>query len=94
MSQEAPRSARDDAARMLVAAFGTVFPVLLGAACVARLAPVSPDLRFALALVLLVPAWLAAVCTALLARSAARALAGCLIASALLALLTYGAPAL
>jgi hypothetical protein len=76
--------ATNAAVHTLVSAVATLPPVLLGAAALARRLPMDADARFALAFTLLVPAWVAAMCTALLARTSWRALLYCSVASVLI----------
>lgn len=76
----------------LAAIVGTLPVALFANACIARFLPLSAETRFAVAYAALIPTWLIAMCWAWLARSPLRVWLICLIATALLAGLTYGIP--
>jgi hypothetical protein len=75
--ERAPRPRWDRWLRVGAALFGTLPAVLLGASAVARTLPMTSDMRFALAFILIIPAWVGAMCAAFLARSGVRALLVC-----------------
>ena len=76
----------------LAATLGTLPVALFANACIARFLPLSADTRFAMAYVALMPTWLSAMCWAFLAKSTLRVWLVCLVATALLAGLSYGVP--
>ncbi|WP_437277999.1 hypothetical protein WME90_43365 [Sorangium sp. So ce375] len=87
------RRARLDAAlRVLAALIGTLPLAVLGSVCLARFAPFGEATRSAVGFSLVVPLWLAAMCVAFLARSAARAWGGCAALGAVLLALAYWVP--
>lgn len=92
MTHEAKPTRLDLVLRIIAATLGTLPVALLTSACIARFAPLSPDLRFAIAYAALVPLWVSAMCVAFLARRGAHALFACALVSALLALCVWGAP--
>ncbi|WP_437287317.1 hypothetical protein [Sorangium sp. So ce406] len=65
---------------------------VLSSVCLARFAPLSEGARGALGFSLVVPLWVAAMCVAFLARSAARAWGMCAALSAVLFALAYAVP--
>ncbi|WP_437633791.1 hypothetical protein [Sorangium sp. So ce854] len=88
-----PRIARLEAPLRVVAALVGTLPVaLLSGVCLARFAPLSEGARGALGFSLVVPLWVAAMCVAFLARSAARAWGMCAALSAVLFALAYAVP--
>ncbi|AUX48186.1 hypothetical protein SOCE26_097170 [Sorangium cellulosum] len=92
-SQQLSRPARLEAAlRALAALVGTLPIAVLGGACLSRFAPLTEEARFILGYALAIPLWVAAMCLAFLARTAARAWAVCAAISVMLAALTYGVP--
>ncbi|WP_437589110.1 hypothetical protein [Sorangium sp. So ce1000] len=87
------RLARLDAVlRVLAALVGTLPLAVAGSSCLARFAPLAEATRSILGFVLVVPLWLAAMCVAFLARSAARAWGVCAALGAVLLALAYGVP--
>ncbi|WP_441290379.1 hypothetical protein ACSRUE_07305 [Sorangium sp. KYC3313] len=87
------RLARLDAAlRVLAALVGTLPLAVLASVCLARFAPLAESTRSALGFSLVVPLWLAAMCFAFLARSAARAWGVCAALGAVLLALAYVVP--
>lgn len=91
MAEAAPSSSHSNATLCTLAAlFGTLPVALLAAAALGRFLPLSADARFALAFLLVIPLWIAAMCVAFLARRGAQAWAWCIGLSALLAALVYG----
>jgi hypothetical protein len=71
-----PRAALG-AAQVVAAVVGTLPPALLGVAGLARLLPLELASRFVWGFVLALPAWITAICLAMLARSARRAWLWC-----------------
>jgi hypothetical protein len=78
--------------RVLAALAGTLPLALFASAALARFLPLSEDTRFAIGFTLAIPLWITAMSFAFLARSAARAWAACLTATAVFAALVYGVP--
>jgi hypothetical protein len=90
---ERARRSRVDALLLLLASLaGTLPPAVLAAICLARLLPLHEDTRFTLGFMLAIPLWVTAICVVCLARTATRAWAVCLAASAALAALAVGLP--
>lgn len=65
---------------------------VLSGVLVARFAPLAESTRFMLGVTLVFPIWIAAMCLAFLARSAARVWCVCAALGAVLGALVYGAP--
>lgn len=82
----------DAALRVLAALVGTLPLAVLASVCLARFAPFAESTRAALGFSLVVPLWLAAMCFAFLARSAARAWGVCAALGAVLLALAYVVP--
>ncbi|WP_437293218.1 hypothetical protein [Sorangium sp. So ce426] len=82
----------DGTLRVLAALIGTLPLAVLGGVCLARFAPLAEATRSALGFALVVPLWLAAMCVAFLARSAARAWSVCAAIGAVLLALAYAVP--
>jgi predicted permease len=87
MTERSWRARLDGALLALSVTFGTLPIALLLSAALARYLPLSDDARFALGFASSIPLWVSIMCVALLAKTGARALAGCVTASLLLALL-------
>jgi hypothetical protein len=91
MAERAVRRA-DAAFRVAASLVGTLPAAVLCAICLARFLPLGEAARFTIGFTLAIPAWVAALCLAFLARSGGRAWGLCLAATMLLGLLTYGVP--
>jgi len=86
-------SRRVDRPLVVVASlFGTLPMAVLASASVARLLPLSQEARLAVCLTLVVPCWVAAMCSVFLVKSAPRAWGLCFSVSAILAAIAYGLP--
>jgi hypothetical protein len=72
--------------RWSAALAGTLPPAVLAAVALARHLPLSIELRYALGFLLLIPLWVAAICTACLIERGGRAWLLCLALTGLLAL--------
>lgn len=86
---EATPSRWNTIACTLAALFGTLPVALFAAAAIGRFLPLSADARFALAFLLVIPLWIAAMCVAFLTKNGARAWACCITLSVLLGTLVY-----
>jgi hypothetical protein len=75
--------------RITAAVFGTLLFSLAAGLCIARWAPVAPDLRIALGFFLPFPLWVTAMCWGFLVRRGARAWAILLTLSGVLTLLGH-----
>ena len=82
-----PAYRRPTTSRVLAATLGTLPASLLATIAVARFAPLSSAAAFAVAYVLWIPLWLAAICWVACARSAPRAWLRCLALAAITAAL-------
>lgn len=92
MAETTQRPRTGGALRILAATLGTLPAALLATIALARFLPLPDDVRVAIGLTAMIPLWIAAITMGLLARSALRAWATCLVAAALLGALVYGVP--
>ena len=92
MKPTPPTYVRPTTSRVLASTLGTLPPSLLATAAIARFAPASQPVGFALGYALWIPLWIAAACWVARAHSAARAWLVCLAATLVTGACVLGVP--